>query len=189
MQTLLHKLSHIALAFLVFVYIIFEELVWETLAKPIYNFVHSLKILQKVEVLIHKLHRLVLLIIFLTLFVQVELLGFVAVALFAKGQVYSGVLLYMGKIPVGAFTFWLFNISKDKLMTFGWFKSSYEYIMYLIEKIKASQIYQDIKTKSKNIKKYFKDQSKVFKNKFFQKNGNIKEKIKKIYQSIKKIFK
>ncbi len=182
LQTLLRKLGHIALTFLVFAYIIFEELVWETIAKPIYEFIHSLKILQKVELLIHKLHRLVLLIVFLILFIQVELLGFVAVALLAKGQVYSGVLLYMGKIPIGAFTFWLFRISKDKLMTFSWFKATYDFIMNLIDKIKASQIYQDIKSKTKFIKSYIKTN-------FLQEGGSIKRKIKNIYQSIKQIFK
>ena len=181
LQTLLHKLGHIGLTFLVFAYIIFEELVWETIAKPIYEYLHSLKILQKVEILIHKLHRLVLLILFLVLFIQVELLGFTAVALLAKGQVYSGVLLYMGKIPIGAFTFWLFRISKDKLMTFGWFKATYDFIMEIIDKIKASQIYQDIKSKTKYMKSYIKTN-------FLQENGNLKEKIKNIYKSIKKIF-
>lgn len=188
-QNLLHKLGHIALTFLVFVYIIFEELVWETIAKPIYEFVHALKILQKVEVLIHQLHRLVLLILFLILFIKVELLGITAVALLAKGKVYSGVLLYLGKIPVGAFTFWLFRISKDKLMTFGWFKTLYDFIMYLIDKIKASQIYREIKTKSAAIKQVTKEKITTFKTKYFSKESSIKQRIKKIYTNIKKVFK
>ncbi len=189
LQTLTHKLIHIGLTFLVFTYIIFEELIWETIAKPIYEFVHSLKILQKVEMTIHKLHRILLLIIFLTLFIQVELLSIFAVALFAKGQVYSGVLLYMGKIPIGAFTFWLFRISKDKLMTFDWFKTLYNFIMEIIDKIKASEIYQKIKVKTKTIKQYIKERIKIFKTKYFSDGNNIKEKIKNIYASIKKIFK
>ena len=182
LQTFLRKLGHIALTFLVFVYIIFEELIWETIAKPIYEFLHSLKILQHIEVLIQKLHRTVLLAIFLILFIQVELLGFVAVALMAKGKAVSGVLLYLGKIPVGAFTFWLFRISKDKLMTFGWFKASYDFVMKIIDKIKASEIYQDIKNRAQTMKRYIKAN-------FLQGRGNTKEKIKKIYQNIKEIFK
>ena len=182
LQTLLRKLGHITLIFLVFIYIIFEELVWETIAKPIYKFLHSLKILKKIEVFIHKLHRTILLVIFLILFIQAELLGFVAVALVAKGQAFSGMLLYLGKIPLGAFTFWLFRISKDKLMTFGWFKAAYDFIMHLIDKIKATQIYQGIKSKTNPMKRYIKIN-------ILSSSGSIKTKIKKIYQSIKKIFK
>jgi hypothetical protein len=179
LKTILRKLGHIGIAFWVFTYIIFEELVWETIAKPIYEYVHSLKILKRVEALIHKLHRIVLLITFLILFIQVELLGFVAVALIAKGQVYSGVILYLGKIPIGAFTFWLFRISKDKLMTFGWFKAIYDFIMGIIDKIKASEIYRDIKIKSSIIKKYIKTN-------VLQKSRKVKEKIKKIWLRISK---
>ena len=35
--------------FLVMIYIIFEELIWEGIAKPIYETIHALKILQKLE--------------------------------------------------------------------------------------------------------------------------------------------
>ncbi|MCH9814612.1 MAG: hypothetical protein K0U47_11810 [Epsilonproteobacteria bacterium] len=187
-QALFNKLGHMILTLLVFIYIIFEELVWETIAKPIYNFVHSLKILQKVEYYIHALHRYVLLGLFLILFIKVELLGIAAVTLLAKGQVTSGVLLYLGKIPIGAFTFWLFRISKDKLMSFQWFKTLYDFMMRMIEKIKASDIYHQIKIKTTTIKVYIKEKSAKFKQKYFSKESTFQEKIKKIYLSIKKIF-
>jgi len=172
------KLIHVVLTFLVFVYIVFEELVWETIAKPIYEYFHSLKILKRIEFHIHKLHRLVLLILFLSLFVQVELLGVLAVALLAKGKVYSGVLLYSAKIPIGAFTFWLFKITKDRLMTFGWFKASYDFTMSVIDKIKATQTYQEVKESTKEIKEFIKEN--------FKNRSSLKIKIKRIYTNIKK---
>jgi hypothetical protein len=172
------RLIHIALTFLVFVYIVFEELVWETIAKPIYEYLHSLKILKKIEFYVHKLNRYVLLILFLALFVKVELLGLYAVALLAQGKVTSGIMLYSFKIPIGAFTFWLFKVSKDKLMSFGWFKALYTFTMYLIDKIKDCQIYKEVKESAKEIKEFFKDNLKG--------NSPLRTKIKKIYISIKK---
>jgi hypothetical protein len=150
------KVADIVLGILVTVYIVLEELVWENIAEPIYRFIHSLAILQKPEEFIRKLDRHVLLVMFLVLFVQVELLGLFALQLIGTGKVAAGTMLYAGKIPVAAFTFWLFRISKEKLMTFGWFKKSYELILSIIEKIKVSAIYQRIAAKLKRIKAWLK---------------------------------
>ncbi len=185
---MIKKLIHIALSFIIFTYIIFEEVIWENIAKPIYNYLHSLKIIQKVELFIHKQHRLMLLIFFVILFIIVELLGFIAVAFLAKGDIYSGVLLYICKIPVGIITFWLFRISKDKLITYQWFSTTYDFIIKVIDKIKKSQIYQNIESKTYHMKVYLKGRIKIFKTKYLQNNGGIKIKIKKIYQSIKERF-
>jgi hypothetical protein len=175
-----NKLIHIFLSLLVFVYIIFEELVWETLAKPIYEFIHSLKLLKKLELFIKKLNPFIVLVIFIALFIQVELLGIFAVALLAKGAVLTSVLLYSAKIPIGAFTFWLFKVSKDKLLTFGWFKASYEFILKWIEKIKQTQTYKNVKVKTTTMKKYIKRN--------FLQNSGLKVKIKRIYKKIKAYF-
>jgi hypothetical protein len=146
------KAADIVLGVLVAVYIVLEELVWENIAEPIYRFIHSLAILQKPEEFIRGLDRHVLLAVFLILFVQVELLGLFALQLIGTGKVVAGTMLYAGKIPVAAFTFWLFRISKEKLMTFGWFKQTYELILLIIEKIKLSAVHQRIAAKLKRIK-------------------------------------
>jgi hypothetical protein len=150
------KAADIVLGILVTVYIVLEELVWENIAEPIYRFIHSLAILQKPEELIRGLDRHVLLAMFLILFVQVELLGLFALQLIGTGKVVVGTLLYAGKIPVAAFTFWLFSISKAKLLTFGWFERSYELIMLIIEKIKHSDIHQRIAARLKQVKAWLK---------------------------------
>jgi hypothetical protein len=150
------KAADIVLGILVTVYIVLEELVWENIAEPIYRFIHSLAILQKPEELIRGLDRHVLLAMFLILFVQVELLGLFALQLIGTGKVVVGTLLYAGKIPVAAFTFWLFRISKEKLMTFGWFEQTYELILMIIEKIKHSAIHQRIAARLKQVKAWLK---------------------------------
>jgi hypothetical protein len=185
LKALLKKLLHVVLTLLVFIYIIFEELVWESIAKPIYDYIHALKILQKVELYINKLNPSLLLVIFILMFVQVELLGIGAAIMLAKGKAYTAIAMYATKIPIGAFTFWLFRVSKDKLMTFGWFKTSYNYVMGLIDKIKDSDIYKDIKIKANNLKTYIKN----LKLKYFPNKSSLKEKINKIYITIKVLFK
>lgn len=187
-QRLLRKLGHLLLTFLVFVYIVFEELVWETIAKPIYTYLHSLKILQKAEHFIANMNRYLLLGLFLILFVQVELLGVAAVALLAKGQVFGSIFLYASKIPIGAITFWLFRISKEKLMRFDWFKWLYEMLMQLIDKIKASETYHHIKEKTASLRAYMKTKITVFKATYFKDRSVIAAKIKYIYTTIKKLF-
>jgi hypothetical protein len=139
------KFADIVLGILVTVYIVLEELVWETIAEPIYTFIHGLSILQKAEEFINKLNRHVL-------------LGIFALKLIGTGKVIAGTTLYAGKIPVAAFTFWLFRLSKEKLMTFGWFKQAYDLIISIIEKIKMSSIHQRIAAKLKPVKEWLKIQ-------------------------------
>ena len=152
------KFADIVLGILVTIYIVLEELVWETIAEPIYTFIHGLSILQKTEEFINKLNRHVLLVLFLTLFTQVELLGIFALKLIGTGKVIAGATLYAGKIPVAAFTFWLFRLSKEKLMTFDWFKQAYDLIISIIEKIKMSSIHQRIAARLKSVKEWLKIQ-------------------------------
>jgi hypothetical protein len=70
--------------------------------------------------------------------------------------VIAGTALYAGKIPVAAFTFWLFRLSKEKLMTFVWFKQSYDSLISIIEKIKMSSIHQRIAARLKSVKEWLK---------------------------------
>ncbi len=144
MVNILRKISNLFLGFWVFVYILLEELIWDTIAIPVFRFVHSLKVLQRIESSVFELNRYALLCVFLFLFIQVELLGFIAIGLLAKGSLVFGITLYIGKIPVAAFTFWLFRIAKAKLLTFLWFKKSYDFLMWIIDSIKASAMHQRI---------------------------------------------
>ncbi|WP_024299337.1 hypothetical protein [Methylomicrobium lacus] len=155
-KRIIAKITDIILGILVTVYIILEELVWENIAEPIYTFIHGLAILQKAEAFIDRLDRHVLLVLFLALFTQVELLGIFALKLIGTGKVIAGTALYAGKIPVAAFTFWLFRVAKEKLMTFGWFKQAYDIVISIIEKIKSSAIHQSIAARLKAVKEWLK---------------------------------
>ena len=164
--------------FLVMGYIIFEELIWEGIAKPIYETIHALKILQKVEAKLESVTPSVILVIFVVLLTIVEAFGIYAGMLFVSGQVLLGLTLYVAKIPVAAFTFWLFRVTEDKLMQFGWL---YDWIMKAIDWIKSSEIHKKTMERLVQIKMSIK----AFKEKYFADKSPFIEKMKRLYKTVK----
>lgn len=176
-----HRLLSLLQLLLVMTYIIFEELIWEGIAKPVYQAIHALKILQKLEVKLETLNPSVILLIFVVLFVIVEAAGIYAGMLFVSGQVHIGLMLYISKIPIAAFTFWLFRVTEEKLMRFGWFKWLYEWIMKAIDWIKSREIHQRMIERLVQ----FKMRAKAFKEKYFAGKSPFIEKMKQLYKTVK----
>ncbi|WP_368029021.1 hypothetical protein [Arcobacter sp. s6] len=176
------KILNIILIVLVFIYIIFEELVWEKFAKPLIKLISSLQIFTKLIPKILSLNSYVILIFFLSTFIIVELIGIYAGILFVSGHISSAVVIYILKVPVAAFIFWFFNITKSKLLEFKWFEYSYNYLLLIISKIKNSSIYIMIKDKSYELKKSIKDR-------YFSTRSKFKKKAIYIYKLIKQKIK
>ncbi len=170
---------------LVILYVIFEELIWEGVAKPIYEFIHSLKMLQKVERKLQSVNASVILVIFLLLLIVVEAFGIYAGMLFVSGQVLLGLTLYIAKIPIAAFTFWLFRVTEDKLMEFNWFKWLYELIMKGIAWLKSLEIYIKGMKRLVIIKSDVKATVKTLKERYFSKESPFITKLKYLYKTIK----
>lgn len=176
-----HKLITLVQLLLVMTYIIFEELIWEGIAKPIYEAIHALKILQRLEAKLENVKPSMILVIFILLFVIVEAFGLYAGMLFVSGQMILGLVLYISKIPIAAFTFWLFRVTEEKLMQFGWFKWLYEWIMRAIDWIKATEIHR--KTKGRLVE--MKRDIKVWKEKYFAGESPFIERMKQLYKRVK----
>ena len=176
-----NKFTSLLQLILVIIFIIFEELIWEGVAKPIYEAIHSLKILQKVEAKLQHVNPSIILIIFVVLLLVVETFGIYAGMLFVSGQVLLGLGLYLSKIPIAAFTFWLFRVTEDKLMTFGWFKWLYEKMMIGIAWLKSREMYIKTMERLKTIKVFVKN----WKKKYFAKESPFISRLKKLYQSVK----
>ena len=174
---------------LVMLFIIFEELIWEGVAKPIYEAIHSLKILQKIEAKLQHINAYVILVIFVVLLATVEIFGIYAGMLFMSGQILLGLALYISKIPIAAFTFWLFRVSEDKLMQFGWFKWLYEKMMAGIAWLKSRKIYVETMERLKRIKQRLKKSAKAFKDKYFVKESPFMIKVKRLYKTMKETLK
>ncbi len=181
LSTIKHKFISLLQLILVLIYIIFEELIWEGIAHPIYRYVHSLKILQKVEEKLHGVNRYVILVIFLVMLVAVEAFGLYAGYLFVSGQVVLGLSIYLMKIPIAAFTFWMFRVTEDKLMKFGWFKWLYDLVLRLIDWLKSLDIYISTMALLKKIK----EKIRTFRIKHFSKESPFVTKIKHLYITIK----
>lgn len=186
LSSMKHRVILLLQLLIVMVYIIFEELIWEGIAKPIYDVVHSLRILQKIEVKLQSVSPSVILAIFVVMLVIVEAAGIYAGMLFVSGQAFIGLILYISKIPIAAFTFWLFRVTEDKLMQFSWFKWIYDQIMNAIDWLKSSEMHQKIMERLVQVKEGFKKIFKGLKEKYFSKKSPFVEKIKQLYTILKK---
>ena len=93
------------------------------------------------------MNRYILLGNFILILGIAEALGLWSGISILEGDVFAGVVIYSLKIPVAAFTFWLFDLTKDKLLSFQWLKISYDFTMSLIDKLVNSSIHIYIKTK------------------------------------------
>jgi len=180
-----NKLTSLLQLVLVIIYIIFEELIWEGIAKPIYEAIHSLKVLQKVEKKLQHINASVILVIFVFLLAVVEIFGIYAGMLFVSGKVLLGLGLYLSKIPIAAFTFWLFRVTEDKLMQFGWFKWLYEKMMAGIAWLKSREVYISTMKRLKELKLLVK----TWKEKYFASQSPFILKLKKLYKSVKSSLK
>lgn len=188
LATVTQRLIILLQLIIVMTYIIFEEVIWEGIAKPIYRYVHTLKILQRIEVKVHDANPALILFVFVVLLVIVEAFGIYAGILFVSGQVIFGVLLYIAKIPVAVFTFWLFRVTEDKLIQFGWFRWTYGKIMGAIEWLKSCEIYIRIIHRLHTVKTTLKEWFRSFKMNYFPKENPFVVKIKEFYEAIKEIL-
>ncbi len=185
LSSIKNKIIAIIQLILVFIYIIFEEIIWDGIAKPIYEVLHSLRILQKLELKLQSANPSLILFIFVVLLVIVEAFGIYAGMLFVSGQMALGVALYISKIPIAGFTFWLFRVTEDKLMQFGWFKWIYDWIMRGIDWLKASDIHKSTMVYLASMKLWFRE----FKQKHFGGSSPFVDRLKRIYASLKKSLK
>jgi hypothetical protein len=69
------RIINFLLIFLVFVYIIFEELIWDKFAKPIISYISNFSLFKNLTPKILALNSYIILIIFIIPFFLVELLG------------------------------------------------------------------------------------------------------------------
>jgi hypothetical protein len=139
-KNILNKLLLFLQFSLVFLYIIFEEIIWDLIAVPVYRFLESFNVIQKLDIRLRSANRYVILIVFILLFVMVETVGIVAGGLIVSGKLLIGIGLYLAKIPIAVFTFWMFKVVKLQLMTFDWFRASYDMLERILDFIKNSYI-------------------------------------------------
>lgn len=174
---------------LVFIYIIFEEIIWDLIANPIYKFLESFHVTKKIDELLRASNRYIILVVFVLLFVAVELLGIVAGGLLVSGNILAGIGLYLAKIPIAIFTFWMFKVVRFKLMTFDWFRLSFDILENILKLIKSSHIYQQTIEILIKTKEYIRHKQQYLKAKFIGKKSRFIYRIKRFYFLIKQRYK
>lgn len=185
-KNILNKLFLIFQFSLVLVYIIFEEIIWNFIAEPIYNFIETFGLIKKLDSYLRSANRYLILSLFLLLFTAVELVGIIAGGLVVSGNIITGIGLYLLKIPVAVFTFWIFSVTKTQLMTFKWFARSYEAIQRFLQYIKNTQVYRTTMQMLANTKEYMMAIIQDIKMKFFNGKSNLIIRLKRIYFFIKR---
>ncbi|CAA6802142.1 MAG: Bll5565 protein [uncultured Sulfurovum sp.] len=185
LEKIIQRLLLVFQFILVFLFILFEEIIWEGIAQPIYNKIQSLRIVQKLEVQIQHTHRYVVLAVFSTLLLAVEAAGLLAGVFFVQGHMLLGLVLYVAKIPIAAFVFWLFKAAKEKLLSFHWFNWGYKKLMLGLDWLKERKSYQDMMLYISTIKIKIKMNWKIIKEKYFVKESSFMKELKNFYAYMK----
>ncbi len=185
----MHRLLVVLQLPFVILFIIFEEVIWEGIAEPIYERVKELRLLVRIERTLQTTPRWVILIIFVVTFIVVEAAGVFAGVLLVQGQPMIGMTLYIAKIPIAAFTFWMFRVTKAKLLSYGWFEWLYCKIIALFEWIKSMELYQSTMEKARRVKLYLREQLAALKLRYFSGESSFTARFKRLYYALKKIFK
>ncbi len=170
---------------LVFLFILFEEIIWEGIAEPIYNRIASMHVLRKIERGVNLLPRSIVLILFLSLLLGVEGAGLFAGVLFVQGYILFGLLLYITKIPIAAFTFWLFKVSREKLLSYTWFAWLYDKLMQGLAWLKEREIYKESMEMLGLLKIKIKSIISKIKTKFFSGESRFTMEMKAFYNYLK----
>jgi hypothetical protein len=185
LQKIAQRLLIVVEFVLVFLFILFEEIIWEGLAKPIYDKISSFRILLRLEKIINISNRHIVLLSFITLLLGVEGAGILAGVFFVQGKVLLGSALYITKIPIAGFTFWLFKVAKSKLLSFDWFAWAYKKLMSGIAWLKESSIYKRTITTVGDIKGKIKPILRDIKKRYFTRDSSFVEELKSLYGYIK----
>ncbi len=163
-QNILLKLLYLLQVFLVLIYIVLEELIWEQFAKRIFRYLKYLKLFERLEEFLSHQNRYTILFLFLIILVIAEFMGIATPIIMLKGHILLAVLVYGVKLLLAAFAFWMLNTQKSKLLSFAWFAYLYKQVIAIKERIVTSEIYKSVLVQIRKIKTYFKIKYIEFKN-------------------------
>lgn len=170
---------------LVVCFILVEEIVWNKIGEPAYNIVKSLAIMDKFKIWVSDIeHRYLLLFIFLTPFIMMEVLSLVAVKAFAVGAFGLGVTLYVFKIILTVPVAIIFNSAKKTLVSFWIIKYGYGMLL----RFKRSKVFRNVKSYLRELKAdvrmFFKGIlfDEKYRASFFQSLKNLRRKIKVVFR-------
>ena len=122
----------------------------------------------------------IVVLLFIAIFGFAEGLGIVAGIVAVSGKLFLGIALYATKIPIAAFAFWLFRVTKKKLMAFEWFAFLYNALENGLNWLKSLDVYISTMDLLLETKVWIKSKVIIIKTKWFQHKGNILKRFKKL---------
>jgi len=167
LNNLLKKLLFLIQITLIVLYVTFEEFVWERFAKPLFRYLKYLKLFEKFEELLHQTNRYVILILFVISLAIGEGLGLLSPIIVLKGYPLLAIVVYIFKLIIAAFAFWVFNTQKESLLSFKIVAYLYEKVMLLVDWIQGTYVYQYTKRLLLKVKIAIKMRYRNFKNYLF----------------------
>jgi len=187
MKYIFRKIKHFFLTILVLGYILFEKVIWDYIAAPVYKYIHGKEFFKRfINYVEHKASRELIMFYFLTFFAIAEGMGAVAMALLGTGHIILFAILYILKIPPAIVSFAILNVGKDKLVTYTWFRKIYSVVLWIIDKIKSTSIYGSIMRKAKYFRIKAKKEYLNFKEAYFSEDSDIMSLVKSIYKKLKR---
>ena len=154
---------------LILLYLLLEELVWERFAAPIFKYIKYSKPFEKLEKLLNRTNRYIVLTVFIISLIIGEGFGILSPIIAIKGYPTLAIAVYGLKLIIAAFAFWVLNTQKRTLLSFKWFAYLYEKFIFIINWIKDTKIYKSVVETLKIIKKYLKQKYQVVKSFIFSK--------------------
>ena len=134
--------------------VIVLEIVWELGFKGITRRLERSKMALWTEQKIKQLPNWMVLILFGTPFIFMELIGIFSLAAFVSGHIWVGIGLYLFKVLFFIPVHFVLHAGKDQLMAITWFRRRYDMITAILDWFKRSQSYVKVHNLSETIKAY-----------------------------------
>jgi hypothetical protein len=157
---MLRRLWNLLLVFVLLIYILFEELIWENTVVPIIKYISEFHFYRRfLEYVQLRANRNTVLILFIIPFLIGEVVGVFSGILVAQLHFFSAMLLYACKIPLIVVALAILQSGKEKLLTFGWFAVCYLWIIQQLDRLHESRLYQQIHLTITQVRKRFSGRS------------------------------
>lgn len=178
MRRLFHRLRNSFFVLLIFLYLIFEELIWKTAVAPLIRYLgvfHPYRYF--LEYIRDRACPLSVLILFIVPFALGEIIGTLSALLAAQLHIVSAGLLYMLKIPLIVVALGILQNGREKLLSYRWFALCYGWVILQLDKLHGSILYQEIHSALIRIR-----------SRFLNRSGHLKRRMVRIYRRLQHLL-
>ncbi|HZF70787.1 hypothetical protein [Sulfuricurvum sp.] len=145
MNPLLRRIRNSFFVLLIFLYMIFEELIWKSAVAPIIRFINAFHLYRRfLDYIQFQASPLSVLILFMVPFAVGEVIGTLSAILAAQLHLLSAGLLYTMKIPLIVVALGILQHGKEKLLSYRWFALCYGWVMTQLDRLHSSLLYQQV---------------------------------------------